>query len=269
MKSATIAATLLASVAVAQPWGHHRHQHAKRDLVTEWETVWETATVVIDDDSTETLPPPSKPTSTGTPAQFFQPPVSSSTSSSAAPVVQTPTIEALPSTSTSSTYSTPTPTTPTTTYSPPAVVPTPSSSSAYVPPPPASTSASSGGSTGSDGIPFNTEFSGDITYYNAALGACGYSDTGVDETKNIVAIPKAFWDSISTATSYGLNQPAHPLCDKTITIKSSDGKTTQATIRDRCDGCSGHAIDVTPKTFTDLFGSLDGGRLECTWEINE
>ncbi|KAI0881722.1 uncharacterized protein GGS22DRAFT_171686 [Annulohypoxylon maeteangense] len=277
MKSVAIAAALLASTAVAQPHGHHRHHHAKRDLVTEWETVWETATVIIDDETTQTL----APASSGTPAQFFQPDTGSSYStSSAAPVVESPTTQAQPSTPTTvvsiakaTTYSTSTqaptstyvaPTQPTTTAAPV----TPSTSSTYSAVAPTS-SASSGGSTGSDGIPYNEKFSGDITYYNAALGACGYEDTGKDDSTNIVAIPKAFWDAISTATSYGINQPAHPLCDKTITITTSDGKTTTATIRDRCDGCSGHAIDVTPHTFEDLFGSLDGGRLEASWVINE
>ncbi|KAI1382513.1 uncharacterized protein F4822DRAFT_435501 [Hypoxylon trugodes] len=122
--------------------------------------------------------------------------------------------------------------------------------------------------TTSDGIPYGEIFSGEITYYNAGLGACGYPDDGKDDTTNIVAIPAQFWDNISTATSYGLNQPAHPLCDKTITITSLDGKATTATIRDRCGGCAGHAIDVTPHAFNELFGSLEGGRLDCTWEIN-
>ncbi|KAI0893539.1 hypothetical protein F4806DRAFT_476191 [Annulohypoxylon nitens] len=280
MKSVAIAAAILASTAVAQPHGHHRHAHAKRDLVTEWETVWETATVIIDDETTQTLPP----ASTGTPAQFFQPDTSSTSAystSSPAPVVESPTVQpssSMPTTIVSiaqaTTYSPSTPTqAPTSTYETPtqqttAAPVTPSTSSTYTAAAP-TTSASSGGSTGSDGIPYGQKFSGDITYYNAALGACGYEDTGKDDTTNIVAIPKAFWDAISTATSYGINEPAHPLCDKTITITGSDGKTTTATIRDRCDGCAGHAIDVTPHTFNDLFGSLTGGRLEASWVINE
>ncbi|KAI1402280.1 hypothetical protein F4819DRAFT_291531 [Hypoxylon fuscum] len=286
MKSATIAAAFLASVAVSQPHGHGRHLHPKRDLVTEWETVWETATVIIEDDATSTIPPPppAKPTSSGTPAQFFQAEAPSS-SSSAAPV-EYPTVatsEALPQTTPTTTISLTTPTyvasppvvptttsqaapvEPTTTEEPPA----PTTSTYAAAPPASSTGSSSGGSTGSDGIPYNKKFSGEITYYNAALGACGYPDVGKDDTENIVAIPKQFWDNISTLTSYGINQPAHPLCDKTITITSPDGKTTTAKIRDRCDGCVDLAIDVTPHTFKDLFGSLDSGRLDCSWTINE
>ncbi|KAI2624991.1 hypothetical protein GGR54DRAFT_594419 [Hypoxylon sp. NC1633] len=291
MKSVTIAAALLASAAVAQPHGHQRHHHEKRDLVTEYETVWETATVIIGDDVTETILPSPKETATkGSPGQFFQPEdLSSSSSSSSSSSTTTtstlvesppaPTMEALPQTPTTTTvnlatYQAPSsPAAPTTTPIPAA--PTyqttaqaaSSTTSTYAAPPPASTGGSSGGS--SDGIPFGQQFSGEITYYNAGLGACGFADDGIDDTKNIVAIPKAFWDSISTLTSYGLNQPAHPLCGKTITITSPDGKTAQALAHDRCDGCAGHAIDVTPHTFLELFGSLDAGRLDCTWEINE
>ncbi|KAI2605816.1 uncharacterized protein GGS25DRAFT_523490 [Hypoxylon fragiforme] len=267
MKSAAIVATLLASVTVAQPHGHNRHHHAKRDLFTEWETVWETATVIIDDDSTQTLPPSPPATSTGAPIQFFQ----AESSTSAAPV-ETPEVPApAPQpTTTSSVYEAPPAPTTTSTQAAPTQQTTTSpaapSSSTYVPAPAASTSSASSGS--SAGLPVGKTFSGDITYYNAALGACGYPDVGKDDTENIVAIPKGFWDSISTLTSYGINQPAHPLCDKTITITSPSGKKTTATIRDRCDGCVGDAIDVTPHAFLDLFGSLDGGRLECTWEIN-
>ncbi|KAI0387081.1 hypothetical protein F5Y04DRAFT_242965 [Hypomontagnella monticulosa] len=279
MKSVTIAAALLASVAVAQPHGHNRHHHEKRELVTEWETVWETATVIIEDDATQTIPPSPKETSSGTPIQFFEPPAPSSSSTSVAAPVESPkvaTVESAPETPTTvisltqATYqapSSPSPTQAAPTLSTPEQPAAPSST--YVASPPASSSASSGGSTGSDGIPYGKKFDGEITYYNAALGACGYPDEGKDDTTNIVAIPKQFWDNISTLTSYGINQPAHPLCDKTITITASNGKTTTAKIRDRCDGCVNQAIDVTPHTFMDLFGSLDGGRLDCSWEINE
>ncbi|KAI1806781.1 hypothetical protein F4811DRAFT_509191 [Daldinia bambusicola] len=299
MKSATIAAAFLASVAIAQPHGHKRHHHEKRELVTEWETVWETATVIIDDDSTQTIPPSPQETSSDNPVQFYQTPAYSASSPVETPIVETPTVETPvvetptvetpkvePSTPTTTfisitqpaqpTYQAPSPTTTSTyeaaptqqTTETPAAPPT----STYVAAPPASSSSSggsSGGSTGSDGIPYGKKFDGEITYYNAALGACGYEDEGKDDSENIVAIPKQFWDNISTATSYGINQPAHPLCDKTITITASNGKTTKAKIRDRCDGCVNLAIDVTPHTFLDLFDSLDGGRLDCSWTIDE
>ncbi|KAI5859712.1 hypothetical protein GGS23DRAFT_600096 [Durotheca rogersii] len=280
MKSATLAAALLVSVAIAKPHGHkrHLHPHEKRDLVTEWETVWETATVIIDESSTETIPPPPRNTGAGSPGQFFQPPSSAIVSVAAVETYPTPAAPETPTTSPTSTsvaqptttsiYQAPPPPppppAPTTTSTPsPAPVETPS----YDTSPPASGGSSSGGSS-ADGIPYGKKYDGEITYYNAALGACGYPDEGKDDSENIVAIPKDFWDAISTATSYGINQPAHPLCDKTITISTADGKTAKAVIRDRCAGCVGSAIDVTPHAFLQLFGSLDGGRLEASWSID-
>ncbi|KAI1762627.1 hypothetical protein GGR53DRAFT_500974 [Hypoxylon sp. FL1150] len=306
MKSATIAAALLASVAVAQPHGHKRqHHHEKRDYVTEWETVWETATVVIGGDSTQTIGPSPHETTSGYAGQFFQPDASSSSSSTSSTATSTTatstvstaetqvaTAEAAPQTtqttptttvsSAQTTYQAASPTTLATTTSQAATTyPTTTAeatteattseaaTSTYAASSAASSTASSSGSTSSDGIQYATEYSGQITYYNVGLGACGYDDTGKDDTTNIVAIPEGFWDAISTATSYGIDQPAHPLCDKTITITAPDGTTAKATIRDRCAGCSGHAIDVTPHTFSSLFGSLTAGRLDCTWEIDE
>ncbi|ORY65395.1 RlpA-like double-psi beta-barrel-protein domain-containing protein-containing protein, partial [Pseudomassariella vexata] len=123
----------------------------------------------------------------------------------------------------------------------------------------ASSSSSSGDSSGGADV-----HSGDITYYTVGPGACGYDDSGADETKNIVAIAA---DDFGPLTSLGVNQPANPLCDQTITI-SANGKTTTATIRDKCPGCDLGSIDVSSKTFMELFGSLDGGREPVTWWYN-
>ncbi|KAI1336337.1 hypothetical protein F5Y15DRAFT_212546 [Xylariaceae sp. FL0016] len=275
------AAALLASAAIAQPHGH-RHGHAKRDLVTDWETVWETVTVMVDESATETIQPAKATTTQEAGGQFIQ---SSSTSSSAAveataesvaePSTSSTYVAALPSTTSSTstpvvepttyvaptTPSTTTQAAPTTTYSPVEVA---TSSSSTAEAAVATNVASS--STDSDGITYNQENTGDITYYTVGPGACGYDDSGKDDSENIVAIPHAFWDSISTLTSYGVDQPANPLCDKKIKI-TADGKSATATIRDRCGGCEGMAIDVTSHAFIELFGSTDAGRLDASWEI--
>lgn len=306
MKSTTFTAVLLASVAVAQP--HHGHQHQrrhqhedqleKRELVVEWETVWETATVYVDETTTETVLPEKTPeaealptTSTGGgPGQFFETPTvqptTLATSTTAAsspppPPAETTTEEAPPAPTTTST-STPQPE-PTTTTAPAVAVPTiaapppvaetttstppaPTTTSAA---PPAETSSGSGsgdgGSSGGSGSGVSGE--GEITYYAVGLGACGYDDSGADDTENIVAMPIEMWTAVSSATNYGLGMPAHPWCDKTITIRAN-GKSVQAKIRDNCPGCSGASIDVTPHAFLALFGSLDGGRENVEWSMN-
>ncbi|KAK7756034.1 hypothetical protein SLS62_001977 [Diatrype stigma] len=301
MKSATFTAALLASVAVAQPQHGHqrRHKHQdeleKRELVVEWETVWETATVYVDETTTETVLPEKTPevesaattTSTGVPGQFFQTPseqpttLATSTSSAAAVAAPPPaetTSEAPPAPSTTSTTSTPQPE-PTTAAAPvisvPAIVVPPpvvatTSSPAEEPtttsstPPPAETSSSSGGgSGGSTGV----SGKGDITYYTVGMGACGYDDTGADDSENIVAMPVGMWTAVSTATNLGVDMPAHPWCDKSITI-TANGKSIQAKIRDQCPGCSGGSIDVTAHAFEALFGSLDGGRESVEWTMD-
>jgi len=293
MKSTTLAAALLASVAIAQPHGAHRRNHRlhqeKRDLVVEWETVWETATVIVDESSTETILPPSRtaeaisepvPTTTSTPApgNFFQDPPEEPTTTTTPPVVVTTTSEAPAPPPDTTTEVPPAPSSETTTAAPttstaPVPAPEPATSEPPAPVVPSSTAAQpepavpTPSSPPSGGVPSNAN-EGDITYYNVGVGACGYDDTGADETKNIVALPHAFMDAISTATSFGPNQPAHPLCDKTITVQAN-GKEIECVVRDKCMGCAVNSIDVTPHAFEALFGSLDGGRLEATWWVNE
>ncbi|KAI0098698.1 hypothetical protein GGR51DRAFT_424388 [Nemania sp. FL0031] len=283
MKSTSVAtaAAILAGMAVAQPHGHHGHHHqrAKRELVTEWETVWETVTVLVDESTTETIYPTH--TSSGAPGEFFQPPAST-TSTPEPTVVQTTTSVQAPPTTTS----TPTPTTSTTSSStsspPPPPAPTtttstaepaPTTSSVEVATPATSSSAPASGSSyaGADGFGTSSmdsaKYSGDITYYTLGLGACGYDDSGVDLSKHIVALSHVDWYNRGSGTSLGLNMPNHPWCDQTITI-SAGGKSTTALVHDICPGCAEGSIDVSESVFEALFGSLDGGRESASWSFN-
>ncbi len=104
MKSAVFVASLLASLAVAQPHGHghshlhrrkeHGHNH-KRGVVVEvvTETVYETVTALVDDSTTELIMPKTRSAKTTSsssssaapspsPGQFFE---HSDTSSAVAP----------------------------------------------------------------------------------------------------------------------------------------------------------------------------------------
>jgi hypothetical protein len=66
----------------------------------------------------------------------------------------------------------------------------------------------------------------------------------------------------------GSQSNGNPLCGKTITITSSSGKSTTATVKDKCMGCAYNDIDVSEKVFLDLYGSLDSGRDQVTWYFN-
>ena len=309
MRSTTtfVTALLASSVAVAQPRHHghqrrhHQHQPEKRDLEVVWETVWETATVYVDETTTETVlpektpepepeinaappsPPPSQgededqgqdqdqdqESSTVPPGQFFETPTETPTTlatSTSAPPPPPP-----PPASTTTTPAPP-PQQPTVLAPPPAPeAPTskaePTSSAA--PPPVESPDSGNGGSSGgsSGGSGSGVSGKGDITYYQVGLGSCGYDDSGEDDKKNIVALPKDMWMAESTLTSYGLDQPAHPWCDKTVTIKAN-GNSIQAVVRDLCPGCDGGSIDVTEHAYIELFGDLTSGRAEAEWFMN-
>ncbi|KAI8624482.1 hypothetical protein F5Y19DRAFT_317022 [Xylariaceae sp. FL1651] len=284
MKSVSVAAAaaVLAGVSMAQPHGHHghQHQHAKRELVTTWETVWETVTLIVDESTTETILP--TPTGTGAPGEFFQPP-SSSTPETQPTIAETPTVVETPTVQAPTTTSTPEPAPTTTVAAPPPPPPAPTTTStpepapapttveapAPPPAPPASSSSapapdSGSGSGSSSGG--GQEYSGDITFYTVGLGACGYDDTGMDDSKPIVAIARDTWNAVSTLTNSGLNQPSHPWCGKTIKITASNGKTATGVIRDQCPGCSGGSIDTSTVLFESLY-DLGVGRGHVTWEF--
>ncbi|KAK8131333.1 hypothetical protein PG984_007771 [Apiospora sp. TS-2023a] len=98
-------------------------------------------------------------------------------------------------------------------------------------------------------------YSGDMTYYDAGLGACGYQNNNNDA---IVALPFSFF----TAANPNLD----PQCGRTIRI-TYNGNSQTATVVDKCAGCAGNSIDVTPTLFTALTGSLDAGRVQVTWDF--
>lgn len=292
MKSTTIATALLATIAVAKPHhGHHQrrhqHEHEKRDIVVEWETAWVTETVIVDETGTVTIPaatPTSEAvTSVYSAAQFYE----TAAASSETPEVQ-PSSEAPPAPTTPTTYAAPAPPTtlipttkaaPTTSVAPPPPVEStyvaPPAQSTYVAPPPAPTTAKASPTPqptsypaegGSDAPSDGAKKQGDMTYYAPGMGSCGYDDS--DPKMNVVAVSKEWFLGVSPNTNSGVNQPTNPLCDKTITI-SAKGKKTTAVIRDSCPGCLPTSIDVTEAAFLEIFGSLDVGRGEVTWWLNE
>lgn len=289
MKSAAVALFTLASIAVAQPHGHvRRHHHDKRDLVVEWVTEVETVTVEVDETTTQTFYPAkteeaaaTTATSSGSPGEFFQAAASTSTySAAAAPsttlVVQPSTqqtTEAAPATSSSSTSTSTTPIVvvptvvlPTTTAEAPTTTTAAAETTTYAAEP-TSTTAAAATSAGSGSSSGTNVKNSDMTYYTIGLGSCGFDDSGLDLTKPVVAIDYHLWDSVSTLTSYGIDQPAHPFCNQEITIKYN-GQTTTGIVRDRCGGCVENAIDVAETIFDDLVGGTTAGRVDVEWYFN-
>ncbi|TRX88224.1 hypothetical protein FHL15_010913 [Xylaria flabelliformis] len=89
-------------------------------------------------------------------------------------------------------------------------------------------------------------FSGDMTWYNPGLGACGWTNGDGDAV-------------VALSPSKSGN------CGKTINIHYQ-GKSTTAKVVDKCPGCAAEAIDVSPTVF-DKLANRDQGRVPVTWEF--
>ncbi|KAI1208338.1 RlpA-like double-psi beta-barrel-protein domain-containing protein-containing protein [Annulohypoxylon truncatum] len=89
-------------------------------------------------------------------------------------------------------------------------------------------------------------FSGEMTWYTPGLGACGQTNT---ESDAVVAMSSP-------------DQDGH--CGKQVKI-TYGGKTTTATVVDKCPGCAATSIDASPAVFEQV-ASLDAGRIDITWE---
>ncbi|KAK8097096.1 RlpA-like double-psi beta-barrel-protein domain-containing protein-containing protein [Apiospora kogelbergensis] len=97
--------------------------------------------------------------------------------------------------------------------------------------------------------------SGDMTYYDPGLGACGRTNGPNDA---IVAVPFAFFTAA--------NPNKDPMCGRKLKVNYK-GKSKTVTIVDKCYGCKGNDIDVTPSVFKELAGGLGAGRVKVTWDF--
>jgi len=264
MKSSFFAASLLASAALAHQHHQHARHHKRQDevvWVTDIDFVTEivdlTTTIWVSSGAQVTVSPTHKTTATSDDApQFFQsttsvtpvaPAPTEPSSTAAAPVVE----------SSSSTPAPPPVTSETPAYVPPAPAPTTfvtsTSSTAPAPAPASSSASSSSGGACSEGSPC----AGDITFYDTGLGACGI--TSVDSDK-VVALPWQFM---------GEQSNGNPYCGRTISITcDTTGKSTTAVVVDKCMGCGGFSIDLSPGAFDEL-DSESVGRTTATWYFTD
>ncbi|EXJ96287.1 hypothetical protein A1O1_01413 [Capronia coronata CBS 617.96] len=99
-------------------------------------------------------------------------------------------------------------------------------------------------------------YTGDLTYYEPGLGACGVTSSNKDK---IVAISHIVFDAVST----GSDPNSNPLCGKKIRARR-DNKSVDLTVVDRCTGCHPKDIDVTVDTFA-MLADVDLGRVLVEW----
>ncbi|KDQ11359.1 hypothetical protein BOTBODRAFT_459203 [Botryobasidium botryosum FD-172 SS1] len=101
---------------------------------------------------------------------------------------------------------------------------------------------------------------GDATYYNPGLGACGKSNTGADQ---VVAVSQQLFDTYPGHTS---NPNANPICGRRVKVNYG-GKSVVVTVEDRCPACAFNDLDLSPSAFQAL-APLAAGRLRgMTWDF--
>ncbi|CAI9635928.1 unnamed protein product [Alternaria burnsii] len=106
--------------------------------------------------------------------------------------------------------------------------------------------------------PKGAQTTGEMTFYNPALGACG---TNHGDGDAVMAISHVIWDE----NQVGPNPNTNPLCGKKIRAHRVDERTGKdasimVTIVDRCVGCDRNNIDVSPAMFDKLADKAKGGR---------
>ncbi|RIB28841.1 expansin module family protein [Gigaspora rosea] len=100
---------------------------------------------------------------------------------------------------------------------------------------------------------------GDITFYDVGLGACGKTNSNSDL---ICALSRADFGS-----SPGGNSNKNPSCGKTITITCPGSKSVTVKVVDLCEGCKSGDLDLSPTAFNHL-AKASVGRLQCDWEFS-
>ncbi|EEH43194.1 uncharacterized protein PADG_08014 [Paracoccidioides brasiliensis Pb18] len=99
-------------------------------------------------------------------------------------------------------------------------------------------------------------YTGDLTYYDPGLGACGIDSKSSDA---ICAVSHFLYDAVSTSSNPNLN----PLCGKKLRLRKGV-KSVDVTVVDRCVGCQPTDIDVSISVFTQL-ALEERGRVGVEW----
>ncbi|KAF3491985.1 Allergen-like Asp f 7 [Arthroderma uncinatum] len=276
LKALTAAAALYASLATALP-------------VQKRTVIWETVTDVV----VETVTRTSTVRGVPGPDSTIGPPYGSPTMP-AVPTVAVPTQEKPMDHNKAPEHTTPTPPAPTTTAAPPpppttSAPPPPPPTTSAPPPPPPTTSApppppptttppvviptpppmpkppvisvppvtppSTGGSGYSGPCAPGAACSGEITFYDGGLGACGMNiDTQSDD---VIALPYELMGPLSNN---------NPFCGKTVSI-TYNGITSTAIVKDKCMGCTGQNIDMTRHLFYKFGVEADGRIPDVKWHF--
>ncbi|KAI4190487.1 MAG: hypothetical protein L6R41_000792 [Letrouitia leprolyta] len=97
--------------------------------------------------------------------------------------------------------------------------------------------------------------SGDITFYDTGLGACGWTNDGT--TEKVFALAHGMM---------GEQSNGNPFCGRQAEI-SLDGKTATGKLVDKCGGCEGQSIDLSHALFQELASESLGRISDVKWHF--
>jgi hypothetical protein len=99
---------------------------------------------------------------------------------------------------------------------------------------------------------------GDLTYYDPGLGACG---TSAGDNDMVCAVSRLIFDA---AAAPGDSNPNHnPLCGRRVRVQRN-AASVDLTVVDRCVACAATDLDLSPAAFADLADPALG-RVTGTW----
>ena len=113
-------------------------------------------------------------------------------------------------------------------------------------------------------LPSNTAtFTGDLTFYDTGIGACGVVSTSHDL---ICAVSMILYDAAQGSSS---NPNTNSLCGKKIRITRFDervgaNKSIDVEVVDRCVACKAEDLDLSYDAF-DVLADRDLGRVKGSW----
>ncbi|KAI7213590.1 hypothetical protein KC333_g6491 [Hortaea werneckii] len=116
-------------------------------------------------------------------------------------------------------------------------------------------------------LPSNADtFTGDLTYYQPGLGACGVTST---EDDFIVSLSHSLFDAAGSSTDAGGNSNENPLCGRMLRAtryneEASAQRSVDLRVVDRCTGCEVDDLDTSLKAFERLAPSASG-RVDVSW----
>ncbi|KAL8683611.1 MAG: hypothetical protein Q9186_000383 [Xanthomendoza sp. 1 TL-2023] len=133
--------------------------------------------------------------------------------------------------------------------------PAPAPAPAPVTPPKSNANANpNSGSTASCGK-VGMPCSGDITFYDTGLGACGWTNDGLSE--NVFALAHGMM---------GAQSNGNPFCGRSAEV-TLNGKTVVGKLVDKCGGCEGQSIDLGHKMFQALADEAKGRISDVKWRF--